>query len=66
MDTKTVNQNEVAVKPRVVAGSRHNGRLWESFPEPRGWSVHWDGFELDRSALRNGHNTQYPIKPQGH
>ncbi|MGC9393886.1 MAG: hypothetical protein ACP5J4_03435 [Anaerolineae bacterium] len=64
MDTKTVNQSEVTVMPRVVAEPRHNGRLWESFPEPRGWSVHWDGFELDRSALRNGHNTRYPIVPQ--
>jgi hypothetical protein len=62
MDTKTVTQQEQVV---VVAEPRPNGRLWESFPEPRGWSVHWDGFELDRSALRNGHNTQYPIVPQG-
>jgi hypothetical protein len=61
MDTQTVKENEQQV---VVVEPRHNGRLWESFPEPRGWSVHWDGFELDRSALRNGHNTHYPIVPQ--
>jgi len=62
MDTQTVKQNEqvmVAVEPR------YNGRLWESFPEPRGWSARWDGFALDHSAQRNGHNTQYPIEPQG-
>jgi hypothetical protein len=65
MDTKTVNQNEVVVMPRVVAELRPNGRLWESFPEPRGWAVHWDGFELDRSATPNGHNTYYPVEPEG-
>jgi hypothetical protein len=61
MDTQTVKQQEqvmAAVEPR------YDGRLWESFPEPRGWSVRWDGFELDRSAQRNGHNTQYPIEPK--
>jgi hypothetical protein len=28
---------------------RDDSRLWESFPEPAGWSVRWDGLELDRA-----------------
>ena len=62
MDTQTVKQQEQVV---VVVEPRHNGHLWEAFPEPRGWAAHWDGFELAQSARRNGHNTQYPIEPQG-
>ncbi len=66
MDTQTVNQNEqVAVEQQVAEEPRHNGRLWESFPEPRGWPARWDGFALDQSAQRSRHNTQYPIEPQG-
>ena len=61
MDTQTVKQDEqvmVAVEPR------HNGYLWEAFPEPRGWSAHWDGFELDYSAQRNGHDVEYHVEPR--
>ncbi len=61
MDTQTVKQQEQV----VVAEPRRNGHLWDHFPEPRGWAVHWDGFELAQSAQRNGHNTQYPIEPKG-
>ena len=63
MDTQTVKQEERQVD--VTVESRHDGHLWEQFPEPRGWATRWDGFELNRSAVRNGHDTQYPIKPQG-
>ncbi|HOT90450.1 MAG TPA: hypothetical protein PLJ78_14790 [Anaerolineae bacterium] len=65
MDTQTVKQYEQQ-DVMTTGEPRHNGRLWESFPEPRGWAARWDGFALDLSARRNGHNTQYPIAPQGH
>ena len=61
MDTQTVNQQEQVM---VVEETRHSEHLWEHFPEPRGWAARWDGFELARSAQRNGHNTQSP-EPEG-
>ncbi|HQE93757.1 MAG TPA: hypothetical protein PLH19_13205 [Anaerolineae bacterium] len=62
MDTQTVKQEEQVV---VIAEPRHDGRLWESFPEPRGWAMRWDGFALSGSAQRNGHDASYPIVPEG-
>lgn len=61
MDTQTVKQEEQV----VVMEPRHNGHLWEHFPEPRGYSMRWDGFALDFSVQRNGHNAEYPIEPEG-
>lgn len=61
MDTQTVNQQEQVM---VAEEPRHNGRLWESFPEPRGWPTRWDGFALERSAQRSAYNVEYPVEVQ--
>ena len=44
---KTCEQ-EKAGQQSKGAGNQGNGRLWESFPKPAGWSQRWDGPELDR------------------
>ncbi|HOU12628.1 MAG TPA: hypothetical protein PKZ84_05890 [Anaerolineae bacterium] len=62
MDTQTVKQEEQVM---VVEETRHSEHLWEHFPEPRGYSMRWDGFALDFSAQRNGRPTEYPIEPKG-
>jgi len=36
------------------AGDQGNGRLWESFPKPTGWSARWDGLDLDREMPEDG------------
>ncbi len=64
MNPPMVKQNEQQMV--MTEEARYNKRPWESFPEPRGWALRWDGFELRQSAQRDGHNTQYPIEPKGH
>lgn len=48
------NEHEKAGKPSAQSGKQGNGRFWESFPKPAGWSARWDGLELDREMQANG------------
>jgi hypothetical protein len=41
-------EREKATQQTTETGSQGNGRFWESFPKPAGWSARWDALELDR------------------
>lgn len=45
----TQSKQNVMQDNSEAARDGDGGRLWESFPEPAGWSVRWDGLELDRA-----------------
>ncbi len=42
-------QNVMQENAEPAREGHDGGKLWESFPEPAGWSVRWDGLELDRA-----------------
>ena len=43
-----------------VTGGEH-GRSWDSFPKPAGWSVRWDGVELDRAMQQGDQESVRPV-----
>ena len=47
-------QQEKSGKQPMEGKSQGNGRFWDSFPKPAGWSARWDGLELDREMQTNG------------
>ena len=49
---KMQEQEKAGQQPKGT-GNQGNGRLWDSFPKPAGWSGRWDGLELDREMQQS-------------
>ncbi len=53
-------EREKATQQITETGSRGNGRFWESFPKPAGWSARWDALELDREMQQGDQESTRP------